>query len=318
MPNKKNAKQSQSDIIQEAELAERVPLLCPKLNFDGYIVELVAFGLHPSFVPDSSLTHHIHSHIEIHAVFSGNGIVTIGQDSYSFGTGQFSVSIPHVIHYTKMGKKPPSMLIISIKTPEPVDYLISDAQRLFKNLLEATDVVYTTPESFESLYRNIVNELKTRSLGYVDIIRALLKVMILDLARNAAKEKAVKSHIALPKTTPFRKDRIVENINNFIKHNLSVKIHLKMMTKTMYTSERNLTRHYKQVTDMTIGQKINQLRMARAEELVRETKLSAKAIAYDCGFSSGTYFSKQFKKQFNLSPIEYRNQITDSDDLKEI
>ena len=310
MPQKKK-KQSKEEIIEEAELTDSVPLLCPRLDFDGYVVEVAVFGLHPTFGPDSSISHHLHSYIEIHAVFSGNGIAAVEQDSYSFGPGQFVVNIPEVIHYWQMDKKALSMLIMGISAPEPKDYQASESQRLFKNLLEAQNVVYSTPGSFESLYGNIVNELKERKIGYVNAIRSLLKLMILDLARSTINEKAVNSHIPLPVTTPFRKDRVVEAVDEFIKHNIGEKINLDALAGMLFISKRTLTRHYRQACGKAIGERINELRMVRAEELVRETKLLSKTIAANCGYNSKSYFSKEFRKKFGCTPMEYRNRITD-------
>ena len=310
MPQKKK-RQSKDEIIEEAELTERVALLCPRLNFDGYVVEVAAFGLHPSFAMDSSLSHHLHSHIEIHVVFSGNGIATVEQDSYSFGPGQFVVNIPEKIHYWQTDKKALSMLVMGIRVPEPKDYQASESQRLFKNLLEAQNVVYTTPGSFENLYRTIVNELEDRKIGYVNAIGSLLKLMILDLARNTVSEKSANSHIPLPVTTPFRADRIVVAVNDFIKHNIGEKINLEALAGMLYISKRTLTRHYRQACGKTIGERINELRMAHAEELVRETKLLAKTIAANCGYHNKSHFSKDFRNRFGCTPMEYRKLIKD-------
>ena len=33
-----------------------------------------------------------------------------------------------------------------------------------------------------------------------------------------------------------------------------------------------------------------------------------KEIAYQCGFEDPNYFSKAYKKKYNLSPLEFKNQ----------
>ena len=82
------------------------------------------------------------------------------------------------------------------------------------------------------------------------------------------------------------------------------------MANMFHVSSRTLTRHYKQITSKTIGQKLAELRLNRAEELIRETKLRIKTVATMCGFTNKSYFSKEFRKTYNYSPVEYRKQIT--------
>lgn len=308
MPPKKK-KKAKKDIIAEAELSERVASMCPQLVFDDVAVELVAFGLHPSFAPDSALSHHHHNYIELHAVFDGDGVVIVGEDSFGFSKGQFVVNLPQVVHYWHSGKKLPAMLIMGIKLGNLNVQNPSEIAKLFSSLQNATDVIYTLPKSFEIVYLQLTEELRAGNLGFSVMVRDLVRMMILSLARSTVSKKQIKSTMDLP-PAPFNKDAIVDGVNEYIKNHLSEKINLSILANMFHVSRRTLTRHYKQLTGKSIGQRLGELRLTRAEELTRETKLPIKTVAAMCGFTNKSYFAKEFREIYNYSPVEYRDQIT--------
>jgi AraC-like DNA-binding protein len=50
------------------------------------------------------------------------------------------------------------------------------------------------------------------------------------------------------------------------------------------------------------------LRMARARELLDGTSLGVSAVARECGYEDGLYFSRQFSRTHGLSPTAYRDR----------
>lgn len=62
----------------------------------------------------------------------------------------------------------------------------------------------------------------------------------------------------------------------------------------------------KTITGKTINEFIQQIRIQRAAKLLRTSEDQITSIALSCGFAEQTYFSTVFKKQYNISPTEYR------------
>lgn len=52
-----------------------------------------------------------------------------------------------------------------------------------------------------------------------------------------------------------------------------------------------------------------QCRLERAKLLLIETDESLSQIAEDCGFSSQSYFGKQFRREVGVSPLKYRSEM---------
>jgi len=58
----------------------------------------------------------------------------------------------------------------------------------------------------------------------------------------------------------------------------------------------------------TVHAMVMQVRLERAEALLRSTRLSITHIANRCGFPDSNYFCVVFKKRFGLAPTQYRAQ----------
>ena len=56
----------------------------------------------------------------------------------------------------------------------------------------------------------------------------------------------------------------------------------------------------------TPGALIQELRLNRAQELLRNTRLPIAGIAEKCGFNDPYVFSKAFKRKMKVSPLRYR------------
>ncbi len=61
--------------------------------------------------------------------------------------------------------------------------------------------------------------------------------------------------------------------------------------------------------DTTPKHYINQLKLTKSKELLRESTLSISEISEMLGFSSIHYFSKKFKSYFGICPSEYSKSI---------
>ncbi len=58
----------------------------------------------------------------------------------------------------------------------------------------------------------------------------------------------------------------------------------------------------------TVNEKLFNMRMKKAAQMLDETDRSVSDIAYACGFSDPKYFSRSFKKSLGLTPSEYQNR----------
>lgn len=69
---------------------------------------------------------------------------------------------------------------------------------------------------------------------------------------------------------------------------------------------------FKNYTGLSPAKYFQQLKMQRAKELLLISDLPVKKIAYELGFESIFYFSRQFKNVTNYSPTEFQNAFRQS------
>ena len=66
---------------------------------------------------------------------------------------------------------------------------------------------------------------------------------------------------------------------------------------------------FKYNTGVTLREYVENQRIKKATNLLISTNLSLAQIAYECGFSSQSYFSFVFKRKFNTTPRKYAEKI---------
>jgi AraC-like DNA-binding protein len=65
----------------------------------------------------------------------------------------------------------------------------------------------------------------------------------------------------------------------------------------------------KDITGMTLGHYILQIRLDKAAELLKNTDITVTEACYRIGIDSPSYFSKAFKAQFGMAPSEFVNNL---------
>ncbi len=75
----------------------------------------------------------------------------------------------------------------------------------------------------------------------------------------------------------------------------------------LFISRVQLYRKIKAILGISISDYIQNIRLDKAKELLKDSTMSISEIAYESGFSSPNYFSTAFKSKFNVSPKAFRD-----------
>lgn len=73
-------------------------------------------------------------------------------------------------------------------------------------------------------------------------------------------------------------------------------------------SRTQLHRKMKEITGISTGEFIRNIRLQQAARLIKERKVNVTQVAYAVGFNNQTYFSTVFKKHFGRTPTEYAEE----------
>lgn len=84
-----------------------------------------------------------------------------------------------------------------------------------------------------------------------------------------------------------------------------------VMAQRLKYSSVYLSRIFKYVTGNSLSNSIMQRRLEESAKLLRNSAISVKEVFEKCGFSSNSYFSVLFKKQYGVTPSEYKRNFTE-------
>ena len=110
-------------------------------------------------------------------------------------------------------------------------------------------------------------------------------------------------------TTQLNKldQNFIERINNLIEQNINNdSFSIADITSEMGVSRSLLHIKMKTLLNTSASEYIRKKRLNKACELLANG-YSVSETAYSIGFADPNYFSKSFKKEFNLTPSEYQN-----------
>ena len=79
-----------------------------------------------------------------------------------------------------------------------------------------------------------------------------------------------------------------------------------------HLSERSLNRHFKMALGQSPMRYLNQLRLGKARELLRDRRqtLSVTEVAVQCGFDDPNYFTRAFRRLHGVAPTVVRSQVS--------
>ena len=101
-------------------------------------------------------------------------------------------------------------------------------------------------------------------------------------------------------------DKIDIRITTYINDNLTGDLSVSALCSVFHLSHSEVYSIFKTYFNSTPAEHVKLCRLSRAKELLKNSKLQVNKIADAVGIPDYNYFSKIFKKQFNISPREYR------------
>ncbi len=101
----------------------------------------------------------------------------------------------------------------------------------------------------------------------------------------------------------------VRDALNYIQSNCDANFSVQSLADSLFVSKSKISKQFKDETGMTIGQYNETLLFDKAKILLLRDYLSIQQISSTLGFCDQFYFSRRFKKKFNVSPTQYRKGL---------
>jgi YesN/AraC family two-component response regulator len=97
-------------------------------------------------------------------------------------------------------------------------------------------------------------------------------------------------------------DRIVRSVNKRLDDS---NLNVEMLAADVGLSRSQLHRRMKELTGISVGEYIRNLRLQQAAKLLQTGDVNISQVAYVVGFSTPAHFTVAFKKYYGVTPSEY-------------
>lgn len=109
--------------------------------------------------------------------------------------------------------------------------------------------------------------------------------------------------------TNKKDEEFFKKLDSEIEYNISDETFtIESLADTLGMSRSNLQRKLRSICGMTPGDYLRDYRLKRASKLLLEEDMRVNEVAFSVGFNSASYFTKVFKKVYQMSPTEFLNK----------
>ena len=242
-------------------------------------------------------TLHTHPFTELFYVVDGKGEFNIQGQRFPVKANDFVIINPQVEH-------------TELSSPdEPLEYIVLGINGLsFSNLTPVSEGGH--PFSFFNLrdeqkdilrYLNaMVQEATSQSMSYELVCHNLLEILLIKILRH--------QHFDLEVGKQSKATKDISFIKHYLETYYHESIQLEDLASMTHLSRFYISHSFKKEIGMSPMEYLIAIRIKESKILLRTTNYSISQVADIVGFTTPTYFSKQFRKSTGISPTDYREQ----------
>lgn len=241
---------------------------------------------------------HVQFAQEITIFISGTGITCCNGTPYHVKSGEINVISDKCTHYiVANGNERLRFICMNFRFTENTPEEFKDIVNFYENANCVTiDWNYEIKVLFDMLLAETFSEREHKTF----VMENLVKNIIVMVKRKFEKEGISKSDSA-------EEDDIGSTVYKIIKYVDSNILNIKgvgEVAEALSYSKYYVSHVFKEKIGMTLQNYIIEARLEKAMEMLKEKKFSVADIARKIGYESPQGFSKAFKKQFGMSPMD--------------
>ena len=108
-----------------------------------------------------------------------------------------------------------------------------------------------------------------------------------------------------PSTVEHR-TRLFEDATAIVESEYAAELSLNDVARRIASSRRQVQRSYVEIGETTFRDQLTQVRMRRAAELLRDSQLTVREVAYRVGYRQPAQFAKAFRRHHGVAPHQSR------------
>ncbi len=273
--------------------------------FVGKNDEPVKYSGIPEILENSDISFlHYHNELEIGYCMEGTGTCVIGEKIYTFSAGDYIIIAPNIPHYHK-----------AISADDCVcDFIFFDFEKMlsvFKIDTRKTFPFFDTNIPSQIIRANNTEELRTPLKDIIKLAadyehtKSLSEILICFFLLS---ERLKKYGLPLEFAMSDSNDSKLTPAISLIALEYASDLDIEDLANACYMSKSHFMKVFNNTFGISAYAYLNRFRVYAAREMLIHTDYSIAYIGESCGFNSFSNFFRQFKKYFNISPSECRDE----------
>lgn len=260
--------------------------------------------------PSKPVLLHNHNAYEVHIIEHGEFIFDINSMQVTVSDGDCCVIKPNTYH-SKGNTKSDNARKYCFK----FEYFTNTNNSFDKSrktnkfdFLRMSEDVFVSGNCSKSIniLKDIKSEMDDLYIGYQTNLKNLSSLLLIDILRGMCCKKISDNN--------YRHSNLEDSrhavIDSFFAINYMNDVYATDLADLLNISIRQLSRIMYKYYGLTFKDKLAQIRIFAAKDLLKDKKMTISRIAEAVGYNNTKYFTDAFKKATGETPLQYRNNFT--------
>ena len=261
---------------------------------------------------ERTINTHFHKELEVFLLLSGSVLIEAGGERHTLKAGEGCFINSDILHsYQSLDDNGCTYysFVFDASIIAGMATSIFDTNYVTPLLTTGPEYIFFSSEdkSFSSLFKEIAKIAKEEADEYEFYIRNLLSLLFLEIRKKSR---------SLPSANRnFKEDSKIKKLLSYIEEHIGEEISIPSLASVVSVSSRECQRIFIRYVHYAPIAYIQKRRIAKVTDLLRDSSKTISEIAYECGFASASYLSKQFKSLTGIAPIEYRKKLKEKETI---
>ncbi|GBG05741.1 AraC family transcriptional regulator [Paenibacillus agaridevorans] len=278
-------------------------------DFNKEMVDGLPFKIYRISESYPKLGDHKHNYVQIWYIKKGHLVHTMYNEQVELVPGNLFIVPPHIIHrFTILS--PQQIEIIGCEFIPQLLTLHKTTKMLFADDDEIYSKITLSGSAdieAQQLLEKMLIEYERKETHYETIIMG----KIFHLVGITMRARLNSLQISHPNNR-MRHHNIIEKVLSYIDMHYAEELTIEDVTQVAHLSRTVFCDLFKRATNKTFQEYLQATRLSRAMELLLHSNMRIADICYEVGINHPAYFSKIFKKQFGVTPIQYKHKALHS------
>ncbi|WP_343330814.1 AraC family transcriptional regulator [Polaribacter staleyi] len=246
---------------------------------------------------------HYHPEWELTYITESTGIRSVGNSIQTYQAGELVLLGPNLPHCWKTNR--------STKQLAKSTVIQFNKDLLGDGWLEKEEFSSIKKMLDKSNYGLIFNEVTAKNIGdKMVLMKEMSPIFKLIEAIKLLQQLSLENSEVLSLGARFNVNSLVSDrvkkIIDFVDTNYQDKIDAAQLGNLIFMTPVSFSKFFKKTFNKTFTSYLNEYRVSKACELLKESDISVEQIAFETGYPNLSFFHRQFKLYTNRTPAQYR------------